>query len=245
MPPALRIPSLDGYAGSQRGLAVWSPDGTRIAFSQVAPRPSVDTSGGIAMIAADGGDTVFVTTGGPYDNNPSWSPDGSLIVFDRTSNEALSVYTVRLDGTDLTRVVDGMDPAWQAVPSGDSTPSRRRRRTAARSTLASGTPCVTSRRRWQLWRQRALDVPRNEVDRCGGCPAPEDPAFRVLGLDTDGDGKIDASFGPLECRPFLPTSSACPTSTATVGLSSRSCKELEVPRTSCRSTLWWPATNPR
>jgi hypothetical protein len=35
----------------------------------------------------------------------------------------------------------------------------------------------------------------------GGCPAPDAGASRVLGLDTDGDGKIELSYGPLECRP--------------------------------------------
>ena len=35
----------------------------------------------------------------------------------------------------------------------------------------------------------------------GGCPAPDAGASRILGIDTDGDGKLDATYGPLECRP--------------------------------------------
>jgi hypothetical protein len=168
---------------------------------QFAPR-LVDKSGGIAVIAADGGDAVFVTTGGPSDNNPSWSPDGSLIAFDRSSSEALSVYTVRPDGTDLTRVVEGMDPAWQPLLAGFDSPPE-----------PSPTPTVTEQGgpglgfpvcnvssvtgTFRVGFQGTAYVATKLGDGTG-CP-PVDSGFNVIAVDLDGDGVADTDYGPIEC----------------------------------------------
>jgi Tol biopolymer transport system component len=58
---------------------VWSPDGSRIAFSM-----SVGTTSDIVTIrASDGGGRTRVTSWGSLEFEPAWSPDGSQIAFTR------------------------------------------------------------------------------------------------------------------------------------------------------------------
>ena len=70
--------------------AVWSPDGTRIAFVR---------GGRIRLINSDGsGETPL--TSGTDDREPYWSPDGTRIAFTR----GRAVYLVNADGTGLRPV---------------------------------------------------------------------------------------------------------------------------------------------
>ena len=82
----------------------WSPDGNTIAFT-VAPAPEAE--GQIAVVPAAGGDITFITQG----NDPSWSRDGTRLIFSRTDG----LFTVNLDGTGLTRLTTGKHraPAWR------------------------------------------------------------------------------------------------------------------------------------
>lgn len=78
----LSIPQVD--------RAVWSPDGTRIAFVR---------GGRIRLINSDGtGETQL--TSGPDDGGPYWSPDGTRIAFSR----GRAVYVINADGTGLRTV---------------------------------------------------------------------------------------------------------------------------------------------
>jgi Tol biopolymer transport system component len=101
----------------------WSPDGNMIAF-----RRYLD----IWVMNADGTGQRQVTQhlGAAFtegDSHPAWSPDGARIAFARDLNfgdEACGstercgqeIFTVRLDGSDLTRITSNMkpdlDPAW-------------------------------------------------------------------------------------------------------------------------------------
>jgi Tol biopolymer transport system component len=53
---------------------------------------------------------------------PNWSPDGTALVF-RSNIEGPGIYTIRIDGTGLTKVVGlngGIsEPAWSPVPAAD------------------------------------------------------------------------------------------------------------------------------
>jgi TolB protein len=79
----------------------WSPDGKKIAFQTHCCNPQNPT---IAVINADGtslrelthnGDDV---ASGPQDNNPSWSPEGDAIVFERQTPDSAGIFVVRADG---------------------------------------------------------------------------------------------------------------------------------------------------
>ena len=87
----------------------WSPEGTRIAFGSRRDGHEL-----IYVMNADGSSVQAVTTTGKLpDSNPSWSPDGSQIVY---SGGAGDVYVMKADGSGVTRLTKGAaeerDPAW-------------------------------------------------------------------------------------------------------------------------------------
>jgi TolB protein len=85
----------------------WATDGRRIAFVR---------GDDIWVMDARGRGERRITSGPELDEAPSWSPDGSLIAFDRSRGENYSVYVVREDGRDLRRLTRGPydhSPAWQ------------------------------------------------------------------------------------------------------------------------------------
>jgi TolB protein len=97
--------------GTGAGVA-WSPDSTRLAFDSGWVGP-------IQVANTDGSGRIRVTSG-RYDRAPSWSPDGSSLVFSRAQSaggpEAL--YVVGVDGVGLRSLgIQGADPSWS--PRGD------------------------------------------------------------------------------------------------------------------------------
>ena len=100
----------------------WSPDGTKIAyvgFTRVAGSPHVNQD--IYTVNADGTGVTNLTAGIGQELTPEWAPDGSRIAFGsdlETRFDATNLYTVRPDGTDLTRLtfstnnVHEFGPAW-------------------------------------------------------------------------------------------------------------------------------------
>ena len=76
----VRVLTSGPYADSQ---PAWSPDGTRLAFvrQRVEHHESLGpTPGPIWIVRADGTGLVELTHG-PFDREPTWSPDGSAIAF--------------------------------------------------------------------------------------------------------------------------------------------------------------------
>ena len=102
----------------------WSPDGSQIVFrsrrssppdTEISPNNSPDE---IYVMAPDGSNVTRLTNDRVIDQDPVWSPDGSLIAFDRQEGES-SIWTMRPDGTGLAPVSGtrgGFRPAWQPVP---------------------------------------------------------------------------------------------------------------------------------
>jgi TolB protein len=103
-----------GNCGKQYGNHLgWSPDGRWIAFSRDAgPRGQESLS----VVAAAGGRPHRLTDCRPaqcVDVQPVWSPDGRLLIFERwTRAGQQQLYTVRPDGSGLTKIADGADPQW-------------------------------------------------------------------------------------------------------------------------------------
>lgn len=117
----LRPPS----GGATVDTPVWSPDGTKIAYSlpDYSMRPGISH---IFVVNADGTGNTRLTSGDVFDESPSWSPDGSRIVFSReTGREVLesggilggvrSLMTMDADdGRNRTTVAEGRyySPRW-------------------------------------------------------------------------------------------------------------------------------------
>jgi Tol biopolymer transport system component len=112
----------------------WSPDGSQILF---VARETEDHHKAIWVVNADGTSPhqlrIEGTCGGPLSNpgsfgcySPGWSPDGTKIVFVRSTPDPSvpagfheNVYTVNADGTGLFQVTDGGvddNPDWGTPP---------------------------------------------------------------------------------------------------------------------------------
>ncbi len=119
---------------------VWSPNGDRIAFMTdressgppilgVRPKIMIDSNVEIFVMNADGTGQTNLTDDPAGDAYPSWSPDGSKIVFqtDRDSNPVVplvilpddlgtEIYSMNADGSDPTRLSwspeDDANPIW-------------------------------------------------------------------------------------------------------------------------------------
>ena len=100
------------YPGLLLFCGVWSPDGARLACEgQGVDDPN--RTGVYTVRASDGGDLQQVTSEPSGDDAPAdYSPNGKLLLITKLSFEPFSygLYTVRVDGTGLRRILpDGMD----------------------------------------------------------------------------------------------------------------------------------------
>ena len=105
--------------GAQDNRAAWSPDGERLVFlrdTYTSPEQY-----GIFTIAIDGSDLGRVTPETMNVDDPAWSPDGTLIVFqsppEPTEGVEQHIYTIHPDGTGLKNLTDGIGPGWSNGPS--------------------------------------------------------------------------------------------------------------------------------
>jgi hypothetical protein len=101
----------------------WSPDGARIAFTRTIFPGDGRFDEEIYVMNRDGSGVERLTfnhppgepSGGAYDIQPDWSPDGELIAFESRRGGPADVYLMRPDGTGLTRLTE--HPARDAEPS--------------------------------------------------------------------------------------------------------------------------------
>jgi TolB protein len=94
----------------------WAPDGRRVAC--------MVTSGerrDICHLAIDGLDLRCVTadSGVEHNTNPTWSPDGTRIVFSSDRSGAWAIYTISPDGGPAGRLTDDTQTTVDAAWSGD------------------------------------------------------------------------------------------------------------------------------
>jgi Tol biopolymer transport system component len=116
---ARRLAGCGQCAQEWGGLLGWSPDGSWIAFSRTAGQRGQES---LWVVAAAGGGPHRLTDchAACADVEPTWSPHGQLLLFHHISNTpgASGLYTIRPDGSGLTKIADGEDPAWS--PNGRS-----------------------------------------------------------------------------------------------------------------------------
>ena len=85
---------------------VFSPDGTRIAFSSNRETKSpLGNEAGLYIINADGTHARRIATGKRTDGSPAWSPDGKRLYFNSIgfsfNPKPVRIYSIAVDGTDL------------------------------------------------------------------------------------------------------------------------------------------------
>jgi len=97
--------------------AVWSPDGTRLAFTFDKTSPN---QGDLELytITAEGKDLQRVTgTEGKlsHEESPAWSADGQWLAYSSTRDDNQEIYRIRPNGKDRQRLTN--DPALDAHPA--------------------------------------------------------------------------------------------------------------------------------
>jgi hypothetical protein len=95
--------------------AVWSPDGTKIAFTTNRTGKQE-----VYVMNADGSNQVNLSNNPAGGSNPTWSPDGTKIAFSSNRNNNSGIYLMNADGTNQTFLIaDAGSPAWQRIASPD------------------------------------------------------------------------------------------------------------------------------
>jgi Tol biopolymer transport system component len=101
--------------GSCNGLA-WSPRGKWIAYSRDDFHTFRTT---LWIVPAAGGKPRRLThCQSCADVNPSWSPNGHLLVYEHITSGSTTLYTIHANGSDPTKIANGQDPQWS--PNGRS-----------------------------------------------------------------------------------------------------------------------------
>ncbi len=160
----------------------WSPDGTDIVFAAPSDATGADRNYDLWITDIEGVTQVNITVTAPQSElSPSWSPDGSLILFSRSSasGTSSSLMTMAPDPDSTpTSITDGstmdQDPSWS--PDGQ--------RIVFDRTSAGGTAVYTMRPDGSDLRL----VARNAVD----------PAWQPLLVGATGSTPTPSSTGPID-----------------------------------------------
>jgi TolB protein len=84
------------------GGAVWSPDGSRIAFS--SDSPTTPPSDLFVMNRDGSGITNITNTAERGENRPAWSPDGSKIAFSSLVDNKFDIFVLNPDGSGVANI---------------------------------------------------------------------------------------------------------------------------------------------
>ena len=104
---------------------VWSPDGTRIAFTRsrdLNPAPNISNIDvELLVVNSDGTDQSLVAQTYGDDHNPVWSPDGTRIAFHHSTQSTTKILVVNADGSDQRILARTRGEEWGPRWSPDGT----------------------------------------------------------------------------------------------------------------------------
>lgn len=180
-----------GYGNSscERGdeFPVWSPDGTKIAFSRTR-----DNKMEIWTMNADGSGQTQLTfdastgsgcTGGPqqtYSELPAWSPDGQKIIFTRdasTTADDQDTWIMNADGSNQTKLFGSV-----GVREGQAVFSPDGQTIAYRRTVLTGTGCRGTSNGTEVWLANADGSNERRLTTIDGCSVETFPYWSPDGL---------------------------------------------------------------
>ena len=104
----------EGVADVSAAYGRWSPDSSQLVFIISEPGSAKDArpNASLFVISVDGGEPHRLDVG-LGDGKPDWSPDGRWIAFKRVVGDAIDLYAMRPDGSDVVRLtLDGVDKDW-------------------------------------------------------------------------------------------------------------------------------------
>jgi Tol biopolymer transport system component len=99
-------------AGPESG-AVWSPDGSKIAFARLSGSTSLD----IWVINSDGSGATQLTSQVAPEAQPTWSPDGSRIAYLYSSGFFGDIWAMDADGSNAAKLTNNSAPTFVGFPA--------------------------------------------------------------------------------------------------------------------------------
>ena len=166
----------------------WSPDGTTIAYER-ARDASLESE--VWLMNASGGDQRRLTAG----EEPSWAPDGSLLLFSAPEGRDDEIFSIRADGSGRTRLTKSR--------GGDYTPHLRPAGVTVTLPAAPSTPLAAVHRDARVVGTFLARYPQIYRDLSGlnirkvGTLAPD--AHRLL-RDADAGRKAMSATRPVSAR---------------------------------------------